>query len=238
MDKFPIVFMSYVRADDEHEHGRITEFCKRLSGEVHFQIGKPFNIFQDKKDIAWGQQWENRIDECLDACTFLILIITPSFFNSPACRHEVERFLAREAALGRNDLILPIYYFDCPILNEELKRNVDPLAKLINERNYVDWRDHRFKPFTSRPLATMLAKLATQIAQALLSRKSAPDEEVATQVADRRSLPRRRHDRNERPEGGKSRVANTSPPGIACRRACAPQTTRRYRRRRAWGGST
>jgi hypothetical protein len=36
MDKFPIGFMSYVRFDDEHENGRLTELCKRLSGEVRF----------------------------------------------------------------------------------------------------------------------------------------------------------------------------------------------------------
>ena len=131
MGKFPICFMSYVRSDDQHEHGRLTEFCKRLGSEVRFQTGQPFDIFQDTNHIACGQQWASRIDECLDASSFLILIITPSFLNSSACRHEVERFLARESELGRNDLILPIYYFDCPILNDALQRNVDALARLI-----------------------------------------------------------------------------------------------------------
>ena len=32
-------------------------------------------IFQDQNDIAWGQNWQQRIDEALDAVTLLLLII-------------------------------------------------------------------------------------------------------------------------------------------------------------------
>jgi hypothetical protein len=30
----PIAFMSYVRMDDAHENGRLSQFRERLSGEV------------------------------------------------------------------------------------------------------------------------------------------------------------------------------------------------------------
>ena len=86
----PVAFMSYVRFDDEHENGRLTQFCQRLSGEVQLQTGEKFPIFQDRKDIAWGQQWQERLDESLDEVTFLILILTPGFFKSSACRNLVE----------------------------------------------------------------------------------------------------------------------------------------------------
>jgi cobaltochelatase CobT len=78
--------MSYVRFDDQYEDGRLTEFCQRLSGEVRLQTGSEFPIFQDRKDIAWGQQWQQRIHESLDAVTFLIPILTPDFFKREACR--------------------------------------------------------------------------------------------------------------------------------------------------------
>ena len=54
MAKSAVAFMSYVRSDDEHENGRLTEFCKRLSGEVRMQTGEEFHIFQDRSDIASG----------------------------------------------------------------------------------------------------------------------------------------------------------------------------------------
>src|SRR5689334_2027127 len=109
--------MSYVRLDDQHENGRLTEFCKRLSGEVRMQTGEAFHIFQDRNDIAWGEQWQQRIDESLDAVTFLIPILTPGFFKSPPCHSEFERFLEREKKLRRGDLILPVYYVNSPVLN-------------------------------------------------------------------------------------------------------------------------
>ncbi len=74
--------MSYVRVDDQHENGRLTELRSRLSGEVRMQLGEEFTIFQDRNDISWGQQWKQRIEDTIDATTFLIPIITPGFFRS------------------------------------------------------------------------------------------------------------------------------------------------------------
>jgi len=47
------------------------------------QLGGEFSIFQDRNDISWGEQWKQRIEGTIDATTFLIPIITPSFFSSP-----------------------------------------------------------------------------------------------------------------------------------------------------------
>jgi parallel beta-helix repeat protein len=177
MSQNPAAFMSYVRFDDEHEDGRLTEFRQRLSGEVRLQTGSDFSIFQDRKDIAWGQQWQQRIDESLDAVTFLIPILAPSFFKSDACRSELERFLDREKQLKRNDLILPVYYINCAVLNEAAKRDADPLAKAIASRQYADWRELRFETFTSPQVGKTLAKMATQIAEAL--ERGGPERNVA-----------------------------------------------------------
>ena len=167
MSRPPIAFMSYVRLDDQHENGRLTQFRERLSAEVRLQTGESFDIFQDRNDISWGQQWKGRIEESLDAITFLIPMITPAFFKSPACREELERFLQREEGLGRTDLVLPVYYIECSTLSDEAKRERDPLAKAIAARQYADWRELRFEPFTSPEVGKRLAKMARQILEAL-----------------------------------------------------------------------
>ncbi|MCI5210189.1 MAG: TIR domain-containing protein [Candidatus Electrothrix sp. ATG2] len=143
--------MSYVNDDDKYANGKITQFREHLSRAVKAHSGKPFEIFQDKKDIKWGQQWQERINDALDGTLFLIPIITPSFFNSLACRDELERFLKREKGLGRGDLILPVYYFDCPVLNDKEKLKQDPLVEIIAARQREDWRElrhHSFKRVT------------------------------------------------------------------------------------------
>lgn len=63
--------------------------------------------------------------------TLLIPIITPIFFRSLACRAEVERFLARERELGRQDLILPVYYVSTPELDKPERRDADELARVM-----------------------------------------------------------------------------------------------------------
>jgi F-box protein 11 len=163
--------MSYVNLNDQHDYGDLTQFRERLSGEVRFLTGEVFDIFQDRKDIKWGQQWQERINESLDAVTFLIPIITPSFFKSDACRAEFEYFLKREEELGRGDLILPVYYATCPVLKDKEKLKHDPLAQIIAARQYADWRELRHEPFTSPQLRKAITKIAEKIVEALEQRQ-------------------------------------------------------------------
>jgi parallel beta-helix repeat protein len=179
LSKKPIAFMSYVRLDDQHEAGRLTAFCDRLSGEVRLQTGDEFHIFRDRNDIAWGQQWKKRIEDSLDTVTFLIPVITPGFFKSPNCREELERFVEREKSQGRSDLILPVYYVECSTLSDETKRESDPLAKIITTRQYADWRELRFEPFTSPDVCKRLAMIAKQIVEALERDQSTPIQSVS-----------------------------------------------------------
>ena len=152
--------MSYVRFVDQHEGGKLTQFSERLAAEVQVQIGEEFLIFQDRNDVAWGQNWQARINEALDEATLLIPIITPAFFRSPACREELSRFLERERQLGRDNLILPVYYISTPKLDDPRRRKADKLAKAVASRQYADWRELRFEPLTSPVAGRALAQLA------------------------------------------------------------------------------
>jgi F-box protein 11 len=155
--------MSYARFNDQHDDGQLTQFRERLAAEVRVQTGEEFAIFQDRNDIAWGQNWQARIDQALDAVTLLLVVITPSFFRSPACRGEVERFLARERELGRQDLILPVYYVSTPDLDRPERRDADELARVLASRQFADWRELRFEPFTAPVVRKALAQLARRM---------------------------------------------------------------------------
>ena len=166
MTQQPLAFMSYARFNDEHDYGRLTWFRKRLSNEVQAYTGEEFPIFQDR-DITWGQHWKQRIEEALGGVTFLIPILTPSFFQRPECRREVKRFFEHERHLNRTDLILPVYYIDHPRLNDETWRARNLSAQIIATRQYADWRELRFEPLDSPKMAQTLAHLAVQIRDAL-----------------------------------------------------------------------
>jgi len=174
MEKSPIAFLSYAHKDDRH--GRVSELRTRLVSEVEMATGADFTIFQDRRDIHWGMVWRDRIEKSLDGVTFLIPILTPSFFKSEACRGEVQRFLERERELGRRDLVLPIYYIQADVMHDEALRRGDPLATELYERQYVSWSHLRHKDFENEEVRAALEKLAFQI-KAALRRTSQPSPE-------------------------------------------------------------
>jgi parallel beta-helix repeat protein len=170
----PAAFMSYVRFNDQHDDGQLSQFRERLAAEVRAQTGQEFAIFQDRNDIAWGQNWQQRIDETLDSVTLLLVIITPSLFHSPPCRAEFHRFLNREKELNRDDLILPVYYISAREMDDEATRESDDMAAALASRQFADWRDLRFEPFTSPQVRRSLAQLASRMRDTFWQPQAAP----------------------------------------------------------------
>jgi TIR domain len=184
MGEQPAAFMSYVHFDDQHEGGKLSQFRQRLSAEIRVQTGEEFPIFQDRSDIAWGQNWKARIDETLDAVTLLIPIITPGFFRSLPCRQEVFQFVKRERELGRDDLILPVYYVSTWELDDPARRETDELAQVLAGRQWADWRELRFEPFASPVVSKALAQLAGRLRESFWHRPEArPAHSVVAETA-------------------------------------------------------
>lgn len=127
----PKAFMSYARKDDKNLEGYITKFRERLNAAVEFETGEEFDIYQDWKDIGWGQDWKEHIDNSLDEVIFLIPIITPKFLKSESCRDEMKHFISRENKLNRTDLILPVYFKECPEIEEKARNASDPVVESI-----------------------------------------------------------------------------------------------------------
>lgn len=170
----PGAFMSYVRLDDAHDDGQLSAFRERLSAEIRMQTGEDFPIFQDRNDITWGQNWQRRIDDALAEVTLLLVIVTPGLFRSPACRDEVARFREHESKLGRDDLILPVYYVSALEIDDPAMREADDMASLLWSRQYADWRELRFEPLTSPVVRKAVAQLATRMRDSFWQRPATP----------------------------------------------------------------
>lgn len=163
----PVAFMSYAHAGDAQEEQRLSHLREQLTREISIQIGEPFEILYDRQDMLWGRQWQLRIEGGHGAPTVLIPVITPAFFNSRECRHELEQFLQRERRLGRQNLVAPIYYFDSALLDNPFARARDSLAQTLATRSYVDWRALRFEPLTTPVANQQLSAIARLAASAL-----------------------------------------------------------------------
>lgn len=164
--KEPDAFLSYTRSDDLYAGGRITMFREHLERTVRAITGRPFLIFQDIDGIGLGEHWPDKLDSMLARTRFFMPMLTPSFFQSQACRHELEQFLAAEGRAGRKDLILPIYCIETELLEDAGLRSQDTLATTIHERQRHDWRPFLFEPFDSRDVRLSLQALARKIMEA------------------------------------------------------------------------
>ena len=157
-----VAFLSYAHVDDDESGGAVTIFHRVLLEELHLQSGGTFQLYRDRNDLRWGQAWRKTIEETLDSAAMLIAVISPSFFGSRECRGELARFLARESQLGRQDLLLPVYWIDTPIMQDQAQRRDDRLGQSIAALQYTDCRAWRFKllsdPVSIRPDIANLAK--------------------------------------------------------------------------------
>ena len=130
-------------------------------------------------------------------------IITPLFFSSAGCRDELEKFLAHEKAIGRDDLILPVYYVTAPVLekadlngvrtklagtvvdesNVQVLRKTPPVLRVVST-NLADL--HKEPSFLAEMLTQVLNGTALEILEEQSSRPGVTGvlRDVRMQVAD------------------------------------------------------
>lgn len=157
-------FWSYVHADDHADGGRIQRLAKDVAEEYAMQTGDTIELFLDRDDLSWGDNWRQKVDESLSLVAFFIPILTPRFFQSNECRRELRLFVRKAKNLGLEELILPLLYVDVPLLHEELPP--DDLTELIQQIQWVDWREHRFEEISSTDNRRGIADLARRLVSA------------------------------------------------------------------------
>jgi CheY-like chemotaxis protein len=164
----PLGFLSYTRKDDQFFGGYITAFREALEAGVQVVTGdRSFRLFQDVEGIVIGEQWQKKLADVIGRASFFLPMLTPLFLNSPNCREEVQLFVAREGTLGRDDMILPIYLVDSPLLEKAEERDRDPVAREIAKRQRYDWRENGWLPLEESAARKAILTLAQAIAAAL-----------------------------------------------------------------------
>jgi hypothetical protein len=181
-----IGFFSYSRDDDDDSNGALSALRERIQRELRGQLGrsmKTFRLWQDKEAIAPGKLWEEEIKSSVGQAVFFIPIITPTVVRSPNCRFELEAFLAREAELGRSDLVFPILYIRVPELEDSARNKDDPVLSIIAKRQYLDWREFRHRDIQSPDVKEAIEKFCGNICAALSQSLIPSDEREARDAA-------------------------------------------------------
>jgi hypothetical protein len=183
-----IGFFSYSRDDDDDSHGTLSELRDRIQRELRGQLGRPpakFRLWQDKEAIAPGKLWEGEIKAAIEQAVFFIPIVTPTAVRSEFCKHEFDAFLARERALGRDDLVFPLYYIRVPALENEAEWRFDPVLSIIGQRQWTDWRNLRLLDLQDTRVREAIAQFCAKVADTLQRRVASPEEQRQQAEADR-----------------------------------------------------
>jgi hypothetical protein len=165
-----IGFFSYSREDDEGSRGGLSALRDAIQGELSAQLGRTqtdFRIWQDKAAISLGTLWEKQITQGINQSAFFVPIITPRVLKSQYCAMEFQAFLAREAELGRDDLVFPILYIPVSALEDEKLWRNDPILKVVGTRQYLDWGKLRHKDLQSIEVRERLELYCRGITRAL-----------------------------------------------------------------------
>ena len=91
-------FFSYSRTD--------SKFVLKLANELRSVGAK---LWLDQLDIVGGQHWDHSIENALNSCEGMIVILSPDSVTSKNVLDEVS------FALEKNKFIIPAYYKDCDI---------------------------------------------------------------------------------------------------------------------------
>jgi hypothetical protein len=193
-----IGFFSYSREDDEDADGALSRLRDRIQRELGSQLGrsrKELRLWQDKAAIPHGAFWEKEISHAIAESTFFIPIVTPRAVRSRYCVFEFKAFLAREAELGRDDLVFPILYIPVLELEREDVWRADPLLTIIGTRHYLDWRDLRHQDTGSTEARIQIQLFCTNVSNALRKHWMTPQEQ---QRADEEEERRRTEEESRR----------------------------------------
>jgi hypothetical protein len=164
-------FWSYVHADNDGMHGAILRVAQHLQDEYGVITGgSELDLFLDNMKLKWGVKWRERIREAIQDSTFFIPIVTPRYFKSDECRNELLGFAGEARELGREALIMPLYFVDVPEV--ESGDSNDPMVELVVESQMKDWRTLRFLDQTTQPYRIGLNELATELLEISRDRES------------------------------------------------------------------
>jgi hypothetical protein len=131
-------FWSYTHSDDERDGGRVLRLAALLQDEFALLTGSQLEVFVDRNDLKWGDEWRLRIENALATTTFFIPVITPLFFKSEECRKELLRFVGHARSVGAEELVLPLLYLDVPELHVDAPG--DEAIAVVKARQWQDCR--------------------------------------------------------------------------------------------------
>ncbi|GAA1642263.1 toll/interleukin-1 receptor domain-containing protein [Catellatospora bangladeshensis] len=129
-------FLSYSRDDNTAMRGIADQLKASLTGLYRAKTGRELEIFVDRDNIGWGEDWRNKIASSIRQATVFIPLVTMNYFNRPACRDELIAFYESARIVGVTDLVLPIVLAGSRTLADQNARDEVKIVESLNYKNF------------------------------------------------------------------------------------------------------
>lgn len=166
MESTARAFWSYAHIDDDREHGRILRLAKLVREEYETLTGTTIQIFTDRDQIGWGDDFRTKLDEALQKTAFFIPVLTPTYFLREECRKEMSQFVRSASALGLQQLMLSLRYIPVPDMSES---STDELKSVAAKMQYEPWEFLRLEDEGSAVHRKAVNQLATRLVTLTMS---------------------------------------------------------------------
>ena len=172
------LFLSYSHEDDEYFDHEITKFAAELVRTYKVHYGREIQLFTDR-DIKWGENWRDRLENELAENNLLLAIITPGYLGSEACRAELLDFNAAAQSVSDPKRLLSLIWIMPPGF-EQADAN-DPVIKAVRNTQYLQGTHLKDLEPGTREYRKALEVLAARLDETI----SKPMAQAATTVPER-----------------------------------------------------
>lgn len=137
----PVVCISYSYPDNKDFF--VNQLVDRLGQELQIQFGEPINVIWDEHRLRPDATWSEGAEKWLQLASFLVPVISPSYFRSDLCRKEFEVFLGREQQAGRT-LIFPVRFVATGESEGSAAQSQPAWVQGLRRHKAFDLRPYRF----------------------------------------------------------------------------------------------
>jgi len=99
------VFVSYTHADDYHDPAGwqwVTKFTADLRARLEGVSGRSVEIWRDTEKLGAADRFDDSISRAIKDSAILLVVLSPTYFNSEPCRQERATFYRKIADEGRD----------------------------------------------------------------------------------------------------------------------------------------
>jgi|HubBroStandDraft_1064217.scaffolds.fasta_scaffold02247_4 hypothetical protein len=137
----PAVYVSYAYPDNKDLF--VNRLADRLGQELQVQLGEPIRVIWDMGRSRPDAKWSEGAEKWLQVASFLVPVLSPSYFKSESCRKEFEVFVEREQRAGHT-LIFPVRLVATGESEDSAAQKYPTWVQGLRRHNYFDLRPYRF----------------------------------------------------------------------------------------------